>query len=178
MVRTTPYATAQRIAGKVTRRKTCQPLAPSVAAACSCSVPISRRTGTTSRTTNGSDTKIVASTIPGSAKTTWNGRFSSQPPVPKRSRNASPTTIGESASGRSTSTLTRFLPGNRCRTIAIAQTIPKIVFAGTAMAVMISVTISACFAAGVVTASHAPERPFSNALRKTRPTGAATRTPM
>ena len=42
-----------------------------MAAACSCSVPISRSTGTTSRTTNGSDTKIVASTIPGSAKTTW-----------------------------------------------------------------------------------------------------------
>ena len=39
--------------------------APSVAAACSCSVPISRSTGTTSRTTNGSETKIVASTMPG-----------------------------------------------------------------------------------------------------------------
>ena len=33
--------------------------------------PISRSTGTTSRTTNGSETKIVASTMPGSAKMTW-----------------------------------------------------------------------------------------------------------
>src|SRR5581483_4366853 len=41
---------------------------PSVAAASSCSVPISRSTGTTSRTTNGSDTNVVASRIPGYAK--------------------------------------------------------------------------------------------------------------
>ena len=40
-------------------------------AACSCSVPISRSTGTTSRTTNGIETKTVASTRPGNAKTTW-----------------------------------------------------------------------------------------------------------
>ena len=39
--------------------------APSVDAACSCSSPISRSTGTTSRTTNGSETKIVARTIAG-----------------------------------------------------------------------------------------------------------------
>ena len=39
--------------------------APSVAAACSCSSPISRSTGATSRTTNGRETKIVASTMPG-----------------------------------------------------------------------------------------------------------------
>ena len=47
------------------------PLAPSVLAACSCSSPISCSTGTTSRTTNGSETKIVARTIPGSAKRIW-----------------------------------------------------------------------------------------------------------
>ena len=60
--------TAQRIAGSVTRENVCHPLAPSVWAACSCSVPISRRVGTTSRTTNGNVTKIVASTIDGVAK--------------------------------------------------------------------------------------------------------------
>ena len=47
-------------------RRSASELAPSVAAACSCSVPISRSTGTTSRTTNGSETKIVARTMPGS----------------------------------------------------------------------------------------------------------------
>ena len=39
--------------------------APSVAAASSCSMPISRSTGTTSRTTNGSETNVVASRMPG-----------------------------------------------------------------------------------------------------------------
>ena len=71
IVSTTPYATAQRIAGRVTRRNVWNGEAPSVAAACSCSMPISRSTGTTSRTTNGSETKIVTRIIPGSAKTTW-----------------------------------------------------------------------------------------------------------
>ena len=45
--------------------------APSVCAACSCSSPISRSVGTTSRATNGSETKIVAITIDGSAKRIW-----------------------------------------------------------------------------------------------------------
>jgi hypothetical protein len=49
------------------RQNVCQDEAPSVAAACSCSSPTSRSTGATSRTTNGSETKIVASTMPGSA---------------------------------------------------------------------------------------------------------------
>ena len=44
--------------------------APSVRAACSCSSPISRSVGTTSRATNGSETKIVAITIAGSEKST------------------------------------------------------------------------------------------------------------
>ena len=54
--------------GKVTRQKVCQPDAPSVAAACSCSSPTSASTGATSRTTKGSDTNTVASAIPGTAK--------------------------------------------------------------------------------------------------------------
>ena len=58
------------MAGNVTRRKVCTDEAPSVQAACSCSVPISSSTGATSRTTSGSETKMVASTIPGTAKIT------------------------------------------------------------------------------------------------------------
>ena len=52
------------------RQNVCQPFAPSVRAACSCSSPISRSVGTTSRATNGSETKIVAITIAGSANST------------------------------------------------------------------------------------------------------------
>ena len=45
--------------------------APSVQAASSWSVPTSRSTGITSRTTKGSVTKIVARTIPGVEKMIW-----------------------------------------------------------------------------------------------------------
>ena len=60
--------TPQRIDGSVTRQKVCQPLAPSVDAACSWSSPISWSTGTTSRTTNGSETNAVAIAIPTGVK--------------------------------------------------------------------------------------------------------------
>ena len=63
--------TPQRIDGSVTRQNVCQPEAPSVAAACSCSSPTSTSTGATSRTTNGSETNIVASSMPGTAKMIW-----------------------------------------------------------------------------------------------------------
>ena len=63
------------------RQKACQLDAPSVAPACSCSSPISRSTGTTSRATKGSETKTVASTMPGSEKMTWKGS-ETQPPRP------------------------------------------------------------------------------------------------
>ena len=42
--------------------------APSVPAACSCSSPISSSTGATARTTSGSDTNMVAITMPGIEK--------------------------------------------------------------------------------------------------------------
>ena len=56
-----------RIAGRVIIRKVCQAEEPRVLAACSCSVPISRSTGMTSRATKGMQTNIVARTIPGRA---------------------------------------------------------------------------------------------------------------
>src|SRR3954447_5650043 len=59
---TAPYTTAQRIEGNVMRRNVCQGPAPRLRAATSWSVPISSSTGTTSRTTSGNDTKIVAMT--------------------------------------------------------------------------------------------------------------------
>ena len=68
------------MAGSVIFQKVCHGEAPSVEAACSCSSPISRSTGTTSRTTNGSETNTVASTMPGSAKITWKPLSISHPP--------------------------------------------------------------------------------------------------
>src|SRR4026209_858465 len=68
VVSTTPAITAQRIDGSVMRQKVCQPEAPSVCAACSCSLPISRRVGTTSRATNGTVTKKGGRTADGGTK--------------------------------------------------------------------------------------------------------------
>ena len=72
--------TPQRIAGSVTFQKVCQGEAPSVFAASSWSVPISWRTGITSRTTNGSETKIVARTMPGRREDDLDALSISQPP--------------------------------------------------------------------------------------------------
>ena len=72
--------TPQRIAGRVTLQKVCHGEAPSVLAASSWSVPISWRTGITSRTTKGSETKIVARTIPGTEKMIWTPWSMNQPP--------------------------------------------------------------------------------------------------
>src|SRR6478609_6354378 len=58
------------MAGSVIRQKVCHGLAPSVEAACSWSSPISWSTGSTSRTTKGSVTKIVARIMPGRPKIT------------------------------------------------------------------------------------------------------------
>ena len=58
----------------------CQRFAPRVPAACSCSLPSSRSIGITSRATNGTETKIVASTIEGIANRTWNPCSDSQVP--------------------------------------------------------------------------------------------------
>ncbi len=55
--------------GSVTRRKVCQPLAPSTRAASSSCEPPASITGMTSRATKGTETKMLASTMPGTANT-------------------------------------------------------------------------------------------------------------
>ena len=57
------------------------------------------------------------------------------------------------------------------RTIASAQTIPKTVFTGTAIAVMISVSLNAWIVSGVVSASQAGAKPSSNVRQKTIASG-------
>ena len=69
--RITPYSSAHFTLGSVTRQKICQPEAPSTRAASSCSSPCACISGMSSRATNGKVTNTVASTIPGTAKTTF-----------------------------------------------------------------------------------------------------------
>ena len=75
--------------GRVTRQKVCQPPAPSDSAASSSSVPCSCISGISSRATKGKVTKIVASTMPGTAKMIWMlcsiSHGPSQPWAPKSS---------------------------------------------------------------------------------------------
>ena len=57
--------------GSVTRKNVCHSDAPSVREASSSSRPISSSTGTSSRIVNGTQMKIVTSTIDGTAKMIW-----------------------------------------------------------------------------------------------------------
>ena len=63
------------------------------------------------------------------------------------------------------------LAGNRLRTIASARTTPKTVFTGTAIAVMISVSLKALIVSGVVSASQAGPKPSSKVRQKTIASG-------
>ncbi|EDT00985.1 hypothetical protein BamIOP4010DRAFT_5511 [Burkholderia ambifaria IOP40-10] len=87
--RITPYSRPHFTFGSVTRRKICQPDAPSTRAASSSSVPCACISGISSRATNGNVTKIVASTMPGTAKmicTSWScSHGPSQPCAPNSS---------------------------------------------------------------------------------------------
>src|SRR4051794_39833716 len=167
--------TAQRIDGSVIRQNVCHPDAPSVCAACSCSSPISRSVGITSRATYGTDTNTVASTIAGSANRicvpcAWN--HGPNQPVRPYSRNSDrPTTTGESASGRSTNAFTSPLPGKRRRTIARPTTIPKIVFSGTAIAAISIVSLNACSVSASVIADHALPIPSAQIRQKSIDSG-------
>jgi len=109
---------------------------------------------------------MVAITIDGRAKSTWMPCSFSHPPnqpsSPYRRKRASPTTTGDRASGRSMKAFRRPLPQKDFRTIASAHTIPNTVFTGTAMAVMISVSLNAWSVSGAVSASHAGAKPCSN----------------
>ena len=63
------------------------------------------------------------------------------------------------------------LPGNFRRTTARPHTIPNTVFTGTAIAVMISVSLNAWIVSGVVSASQAGPKPSSNVRQKTIASG-------
>ena len=81
-----PYMTAQRIEGSVTWKNERRRPAPSVRAACSCSVPTSSSTGTIERSTYGSETAMVASVMPSGEKSTMNADARERPTEPANAR--------------------------------------------------------------------------------------------
>ena len=112
--RITPLTSAHLTLGSVTRRNICQPFAPSKLAASSSSRPDASMTAMSSRATNGNETKIVASTMPGTAKMILMSRSNSHGPnhpcLPKSCTKISPATTGDTANGRSISVVSSRLP--------------------------------------------------------------------
>ncbi len=78
------------------------------------------------------------------------------------SSSASPITTGEIANGMSTSVFSIALPRKFWRTRTIAARTPKIVFSGTAIATVISVSFSAASPFSLKTASNDSTKPASN----------------
>ncbi len=94
---------------------------------------------------------MVAITMPGSPKITLKPVDSippNQPFAPHSRISETPTTMGETANGRSTTDCRRPRPGKRPRTSASAVTMPNTTFNGTTIATMISDMLSAEMAAG------------------------------
>ena len=110
-------------------------------------MPISRSTGTTSRTTNGSETNIVASTIPGTANRMFNAvvREAAEPaaaPVEQHEREADD--HRRERERQVDDGVQQPAPGEAAAHERERQDrSPKIVFAGTAIAAISSVSQSA-----------------------------------
>ena len=131
----------------MTRKKVFSPEAPSDSAASSSSVPCSCISGISSRTMNGNVTKIVASTMPGTAKMILMSCAASQGPSSPCSPNSStktrPAITGETENGRSIRVIRKFLPRKSNFAIAHAAIRPKTPFATTAMNATSSVSRTA-----------------------------------
>ena len=114
--RMAPYSRPHLMFGSVTRQKICQPLAPSVSAACSSSLPCACISGISSRATNGKVTNRLARMMPGTAYTILMSCACNQPPnqpcVPNSSTKTSPATTGDTENGRSISVIRNCLPRN------------------------------------------------------------------
>ncbi|OJU86115.1 MAG: hypothetical protein BGO11_14885 [Solirubrobacterales bacterium 70-9] len=149
--RATPAARPGRRLGKMMRRKTVAPPAPSEVAASSMSLSISISSGWTARTTKGRVTKQSATTIASrvSAKSIPTGEFLPQSWI--RMRLA---TIVGSANGRSMIALTIDLPGKLSRTRSQATIVPKTALIATTISEQTRISLSESSEAAVVTWSQ------------------------
>ncbi len=113
--------------------------------------------GISSRATNGKVTKMVASTMPGTAKMIWMSCSRSHGPnhpcAPNRRTYTSPEITGDTANGRSISVISTLLPRNSNLAMAQAAATPNTRFAGTAMAATSRVSCMAATASGSVSAA-------------------------
>ena len=116
--------------GSVTRQNDLPAAARrATSAASSSSVPCACISGISSRATNGNVTKIVASTMPGTAKMILMSCAASHGPnkpcAPNSSTKIRPEITGETENGRSISVISRRLPRNSNFAIAHAAATPN-----------------------------------------------------
>src|SRR4029077_2591449 len=106
----------------------------------------------------GKVTKMVPSTIPGTAKiiliSCAESQGPSQPCKPNNKTKIRPEITGETEKGRSINVMRKLLPGNWNFAMAQAAAIPKIRFSGTAMAAAVKVSQIAAAASGSRTDSR------------------------
>src|ERR1022692_3547933 len=161
--------------GRVTRQNVCHPEAPSEMAAYSSSVSCSCMSGMISRATNGKVMKIVASTIPGTAKMMCRlcamSHGPNHPCAPNISTKTSPEITGDTAKGRSISVIRTFLPRNWNLAMAQDATSPNSRLQGTEIPAVISVSMIAERAAGSVKLAKYACTPLRKASRKTVSSG-------
>ena len=173
---------AERTGSPLIRQNVCHQPDPKVAAASSWSVPSSCSTGSTSRITNGTVTKMLASTMPGNPKMILKPRlFSTKPKIPAvpHSRiNATPTTTGDTANGRSMMACRAALPRNLLRANTRAVGTPKMTLSGTTIATTSKDSCRADNAAGVVIDEKNAPTPGVKVRHRISPTGTTTSTRM
>ena len=167
--------------GKVTFQNVCQPVAPSVRADSSSSVPCSCIRGIISRATKGEVMKSVARMIPGVANTM---RIScspshapNHPELPNKSTKIRPAMTGETANGRSINVMRSPLPRNSNFAMSQAVATPKMVLRGTVMITTKRVSLIAASASGSLMDSKYTFHPLASASLKTTPKGRAKKTP-
>ena len=106
----------------------------------------------------GAVTKVVASTMPGTAKMIWmscsESHSPNQPCAPKSSTKIMPEITGETAKGRSIRVISTFLPRNSNLEMHQAAAIPNTRLIGTAMLAIRSVSLAALSASGSRIASR------------------------
>jgi hypothetical protein len=114
--------------------------------------------GMSSRATKGAVTKVVARTMPGTAKmiliSCSPSQLPNQPWAPNRSTKIMPEITGDTAKGRSMRVMSRCFPGNSNLAMHHAAATPKIRFTGTAMLATSSVSLAALSASGSRMASR------------------------
>src|SRR5450432_2660918 len=174
--RMTPYKRPQRTLGRVMRSRICRPLAPSVSAASSSSLPWACMVAMSSRATSGKVTNVVAMTMPGTAKmilmSCSDSHGPNQPWAPNNKTKIKPEITGETLNGRSTTVISTLLPQKSYLEISQAAATPNTTLSGTEMPAVSNVSLMASRVSSCARAAQYGPTPLENAEANTVAIGA------